>query len=536
MAGLIVHDSMQRRSARINAGVNDGARATIEEEWEFLRNSSDIEWTSEDERDPGCCESQEGTYSDTRVWTIAVSSIILANTVVIALEATYIGDPAKKLVFQRMETCFSFLYIFEILTRLKENGIQEFFCTEHRRVWNWFDFFVTAVGAIGLVYTNAKDGTVVVRIFRVLRLLRLFRALQFLGDIEYVMQMACKATFKLFMLSSLVMFVFAIIFTNLLWDSPNEQVTEKFGDLPSSMWSMFQLMTLDDWNIAMQPVFEERNDLRGLVVVYIFLSAVALMSLVPAIFVEQSLNARDKDERLKIERHQKICRRKDEKMLHELFKIADEDGSGTVSLAELKAVIDDDSKMYRLQKMGLTCAGDVLDIKLGLFDLMEQEMEEHEGGEFEMDADTFVRNVFIRRNDTSPSAAWRAASSIRLQFNKFGEQSRGDLASLHRKVDALVQAQAGNAKLIDALVQAKADGSSNDDYHVLTENRASVMLPSFHSSLKLQNVQNGSSTPISGSTVMAAERDQNRRDSDRERFARGSNSAGSILAKELLSI
>ncbi len=63
-----------------------------------------------------------------------------------------------------------------------------------------------------------------------------------------------EATLKLAFLVAMVLFVSAVVFTNILWDVRDEVVAYHFGDLGRSMWTMFVLMTLDDWTKIVEPV------------------------------------------------------------------------------------------------------------------------------------------------------------------------------------------------------------------------------------------------------------------------------------------
>eukprot|EP00418_Pyrodinium_bahamense_P068644 CAMPEP_0179099968 /NCGR_PEP_ID=MMETSP0796-20121207/46141_1 /TAXON_ID=73915 /ORGANISM="Pyrodinium bahamense, Strain pbaha01" /LENGTH=67 /DNA_ID=CAMNT_0020797771 /DNA_START=26 /DNA_END=226 /DNA_ORIENTATION=- len=67
--------------------------------------------------------------------------------------------------------------------------------------------------------------------------MRLFRAARFLGEVEEVLILAIKATAKLASIVALVVFVSAIVVTNLLYDVSNPKVAASFADLQTSMWS-----------------------------------------------------------------------------------------------------------------------------------------------------------------------------------------------------------------------------------------------------------------------------------------------------------
>lgn len=402
-------------------------------------NENSGESDSDSDLDPDGTKSSD-KLTDQLWFQYVTLAIIGSNTVIIALEAHYIADEEKQNFFRKLEFWFCVAYLCELGLRLRDWGTHEFFYG-HNAGWNWFDFIVTMVGTLTIFmatfFHSESSGTSVIRIFRMLRMLRIFRAMKFIKDIEEVIWHAFKATLKLFFICCIVVFIFGIMFCNLLWDTGDPVISASFGNLELAMWSMFRLMTMDNWVKLIEPTLEFNPNYLILFILYIFLASIALMSLVPAIFVEQSMTARERAQEEK-ERHERIAQRKhDEEMLHQLFLLADTDGSGKCSLEELKKVIFDHDAMQRLQKQGYTRDGDVADVTLGLFDMLEHLIEEHDHTAIQTTEKQFIESVFKQRNDDSKSASWRATTSIRLQIYRFTTKLRKDMEKMDTKIDSV---------------------------------------------------------------------------------------------------
>jgi voltage-gated sodium channel len=378
--------------------------------------------------------------SDTMPFQMVTLSVIFANTVTIALEAHYIANEGKQAFFRQLEFWFCIGYIAELCVRWNDWGFHEFFWG-HNCGWNWFDFLVTVLGALTILMAqfagSESSGTSVIRIFRMLRMLRIFRAMKFIKDIEEVIAHAFRATMKLFFIAFIVVFIFGIMFCNLLWDTGDPTIDATFGNLELAMWSMFRLMTMDDWVKLIEPTLRYNPNFLILFIFYIFLASIALMSLVPAIFVEQSMNARERAIEERDAKATKEKRTHDQALLRELFKLADSDSSGQASLEELKKVIFDKEVMKKLQKEGLTNEGDIEDVTLGLFDLLEQLIEEHDHSAIQTTEKEFVNGVFKQRDDTSAAASWRATTAIRMQVYRFTAKLRKDMDKLEGKLDGV---------------------------------------------------------------------------------------------------
>jgi len=87
---------------------------------------------------------------------------------------------------------------------------------------------------------------------------------------------------------ALIVYVAAVMATNLYGQTDNEDVAALFGDLPSSAFSLFQVMTMDGWrNEVVQVVIEDGHPYAWFFfLVFIFIASFAILNLFIALIVE----------------------------------------------------------------------------------------------------------------------------------------------------------------------------------------------------------------------------------------------------------
>lgn len=149
--------------------------------------------------------------------------------------------------------------------------------------WNIFDTLV-----IGVSLIPAIGAFSVLRSMRVLRVLRLLHFVPMLRRITEALFRALPGMTAIIAVMVLMIYVSAVIGTNLYGDTDNPEVEALFGDLHSSALSLFQVMTMDGWRFeVMQKVIDDGNPYAWLFfLIFIFLASFAILNLFIAVFVE----------------------------------------------------------------------------------------------------------------------------------------------------------------------------------------------------------------------------------------------------------
>merc|ERR1719375_671929 len=127
------------------------------------------------------------------------------------------------------------------------------------------------------------------------------------------------------------------------------------------MWSLFKLMTLDGWVHTAEKVIGERPSMMVFFILFVFCASIAIMSLVPAIFIELHMDAKEQEEKEKKEKADKDYKDQQTKVLNRLFRLTDADNSGAVSQPEIEESLNKTSVIEQLCQAGLMTEGDLKD-------------------------------------------------------------------------------------------------------------------------------------------------------------------------------
>merc|ERR1719326_482966 len=109
---------------------------------------------------------------------------------------------------------------------------------------------------------------------------------------------------------------------------------DMFGSMPKSMFTLFQLVTLESWAMAVaRPVVYGKPWLISFFVVFLYLTTFGLMNIVMGVIVEQTRkSAEENNEKLLREKHEQ--QRRELNLMGDIFRSADVDKGGTVSREE----------------------------------------------------------------------------------------------------------------------------------------------------------------------------------------------------------
>ncbi|MEV0629609.1 ion transporter [Nonomuraea wenchangensis] len=149
--------------------------------------------------------------------------------------------------------------------------------------WNWFDTVIVAVALI-----PASGPTSVLRALRILRALRLVSAVPSMRRVVGALLTAMPGMASIIGLLVLLIYIAAVIATKLFGDI----VPERFDELPRSLFTLFQIMTGDDWGNVAQAVMEHKPW------AWLFFNAYILMSTFVALnlFIAVVVNAMHENE------------------------------------------------------------------------------------------------------------------------------------------------------------------------------------------------------------------------------------------------
>jgi len=202
----------------------------------------------------------------------AIMILIVINAIILGLETYPVVTAAAGPVLFWLDQIILAIFVIEITARMLAQRTRFF-----RDPWNVFDFFVIAIALI-----PATGPLQVLRALRILRVLRLITAVPSLKRVVGGLIGALPGMGSVVALLLLIFYVFAVMATKLF----GEDFPNYFGNLTSSIFTLFQIMTLEAWaDGIVRPVMEKHPYAWTFFIPYIVVTSFAVLNLFIGIVV-----------------------------------------------------------------------------------------------------------------------------------------------------------------------------------------------------------------------------------------------------------
>lgn len=201
----------------------------------------------------------------------AIIALIVANAVTLGLEtfpplARRFGD-----VLHTVDQALLAIFVIELLLKLAAHGPRFF-----RSGWNLFDFVV-----VGIALLPSSGALSVLRALRVLRVLRLISTVPKMRFVVESLARSLPGLGSIGLLLLLFFYVFAVMATKLY----GAHFPQWFGSLWASMFSLFQIMTLEGWADIAREVMAREPGAWVFFLVFILLATFTVLNLFIAVIV-----------------------------------------------------------------------------------------------------------------------------------------------------------------------------------------------------------------------------------------------------------
>jgi len=209
-----------------------------------------------------------------------VIGLILLNAVTLGLETSDSIMASWGGVLKALDTSLLWLFTVELALR-----IYAFRGRFFRDPWGIFDLIV-----VGIAWLPATGPLSVLRALRVLRVLRLISVVPSLRHVVEAMLHALPGMGSIVLLMVLIFYVFAVMATKLFGDL----MPDRFGSLGASLFTLFQMMTLESWAEAtVRPILATQPLAWMFFVPFILLATFVVLNLFIGVIVDsiQTLRA-----------------------------------------------------------------------------------------------------------------------------------------------------------------------------------------------------------------------------------------------------
>ncbi|MEL7544106.1 MAG: ion transporter [Pseudomonadota bacterium] len=201
-----------------------------------------------------------------------ITTLIVINAITLGLETSDSVMATWGPVLLTIDKIILAIFVIEIVARMYAFGGAFW-----RDPWSIFDFAV-----VGVAMLPATDNLSVLRSLRILRALRLISAVPSMRRVVSGLLKAIPGMGSVTMLLLLILYVASVMATNFFGDS----FPEYFGTLGASSFSLFQIMTLENWPEIARNVIAKYPTAWIFFIVYILLTSFAVLNLFIGIIVD----------------------------------------------------------------------------------------------------------------------------------------------------------------------------------------------------------------------------------------------------------
>lgn len=139
-----------------------------------------------------------------------------------------------------------------------------------------------------VVMSWALEGTQVFRAFRIFRAMRLITRIDTLKNLVLALFSVVPKMTAIFMLLLLIFYIFGVMFTQLFKDMYAKGLVEEpyFSTLYDSLFTLFQMMTLDEWALILYQIQVTHTWAWAPFVVYIIITGFVVVNLIIAVICD----------------------------------------------------------------------------------------------------------------------------------------------------------------------------------------------------------------------------------------------------------
>ncbi|MEM1385026.1 MAG: ion transporter [Pseudomonadota bacterium] len=211
-----------------------------------------------------------------------IMAVIVLNAVVLGLETSGSVVAVVGPLLEGLDTLCLGIFIVEITLKLVAMGPRFF-----TRAWNLFDFVI-----VGIALMPAAEGLSVLRALRILRVLRVISIAPSLRRVVQGFVTALPGMGSVFLLMGIIFYIGAVMATKLFGPSHPQW----FGTIGESLYSLFQIMTLESWSMGIvRPVMEAHPNAWFFFVPFIMVTTFAVVNLLVGLIVNSMQDAHSEE-------------------------------------------------------------------------------------------------------------------------------------------------------------------------------------------------------------------------------------------------
>ena len=222
-------------------------------------------------------------FIESKPINVFITFVILINAITLGLETSeeLVTKIGKILIY--IDNIALTIFVIELLIKLFVYRLSFF-----KNGWNVFDFIIVT---IALIPTSGPLS--ILRAFRIFRALRLLSVVPSMKKVIQAMFYAIPGIASVGTIILLIFYISSVLVTNFF----GNKFEDWFGSIGESMYSLFQIMTLESWSMGIvRPVMEEYPYAWAFFVPFILVTTFAVLNLFIGIIVDAMQNQTIEDE------------------------------------------------------------------------------------------------------------------------------------------------------------------------------------------------------------------------------------------------
>jgi voltage-gated sodium channel len=239
-----------------------------------------------------------------------IIALIIFNSITIGMETSSAIMNSFGNILLLIDKIILAIFVLEITLKLYAYGFSFF-----KSGWNIFDFSIVAIALL-----PASGTLAVLRSLRIFRSLRLLKNLPKLRFIVEALLHSLPSLGWIFVLLALVFYVFAVIGTKLF----GAAYPEWFGNLGASMFTLFQIMTLEGWVEISRTVMKDFPLANIYFIIFILLASYTTLNIFIAIVVNTMSEVQQKTSKEGIEKIEDIIQDEKEELRKDILSLKEQ--------------------------------------------------------------------------------------------------------------------------------------------------------------------------------------------------------------------
>lgn len=214
--------------------------------------------------------------------------VIIINAIVLGMQTSpgLMADYGRAL--DLIDDIALYIFVIELLIKLIVYRFSFF-----KDGWNIFDFII-----VGVALVPAAEGFSVLRALRIMRALRVMSVVPQMRVVVQALLSALPGMTSVIVVLVLIFYVAAVMATKLFGTSPNPDIQEWFGSVGKSLYTLFQIMTLESWSMGIvRPVMKENPLAWIFFIPFICMTSFMVLNLFIALIVNsmEAVTSADKE-------------------------------------------------------------------------------------------------------------------------------------------------------------------------------------------------------------------------------------------------